>query len=265
MKRILVAGMAVALLFVGASFANAQANANAQGKKHDFAAALTAKLGLNNQQAEEVRKICTEFDAKKEPIEEQLFVAHHEARAEMQKLLTDEQRAKAPQVIKQEKERELQSIAAKVGLTDQQLKQVEGTLSQFHNKFQELSGQKPEDVRKQFHELKREVCAAVGKDLNDEERIRLAGVMREEFQHWQQPGFKREHVRAFEDKLGLTAEQKTKADKIIADCEKASEKPIAQLKEMCQQEREAIAKVLSNEQKTQLNQIMKSRGRNQNQ
>lgn len=259
MKSNPIAGMVVALLtlFVGAFCVNAQE------KKHDQAAALAAKLGLNNQQTEQIRNIYADFDGKMDPVEDQLWMAHHEARSELQKLLNDEQRAKATQVLKEEKERQLRSVATKVGLTDQQWKQVENTLAQYENKFKELASQKPEDARKQFRELKHEMCASVGQELNDEERIRLQGVIREEFQQWQQPGFRREHVRAIEDKLGLTAAQKTQADKVVADCERATEKPLAHLKELSQQRREAVDKVLTNEQRTKLEQIMKSRGRNQ--
>lgn len=259
MKSKPIAAMAVALLtmLVGAFCVNAQAN------KHDQAAALAAALGLDNQQTEEIRKIYADFAAKIDPVEEQLWTAHHEARMELQKLLNDEQRAKAPQILREEKQKELRSIGTKVGLTEQQWKQVEGTLTQFENRFKELSAQKPEDARKQFRELKHEMCAAVGQELNDEQRVRLAGVIRDEFNQWQQPGFRREHVRAIEDKLGLTAEQKTQADKVVADCERAGEKPLAQLKELCQQERQAVDKVLTDAQRAKLNQIVKDRGSNQ--
>jgi len=259
MKSKPIAAMAGALLtmLVGAFCVNAQAN------KHDRAAALTAALGLNNQQTEEIRKVYADFDAKIDPVEEQLWSAHHEARTELQRLLNDEQRAKAPQILKEEKQKELRSIGTKVGLTDQQWKQVEGTLTQFENRFKELAAQKPEDARKGFRELKHEMCAAVGQELNDEQRVRLQGVIREEFQQWQQPGFRREHVRAIEDKLGLSPEQKTQAEKVVAACERTSEKPLAQLKELCQQERQAIDKVLTDEQRAKLNQLMKGRGGNQ--
>lgn len=259
MRKNPLVGLAVviAILGIGAIFVNAQE------KKHDRADALAAKLGLNDQQKEEIRKVYADFQTKLDPIEDQLWMAHHEARAEFEKVLNGDQRAKAPDVMREAKEKELRSIADKIGLTDQQRQRVQKTLMQYEGKFKDLAARDPADARKEFRELKHGLFAAVGQELTDEERIRLQGVMREEFNHWREPTFRQEHVKALEDKLAMNAEQRTQADKIIAQCEQKSEKPLAQLKELCQQERAAVDKVLNEEQRTKLNQIMKSRGRNE--
>src|SRR5580658_4021510 len=92
----------------------------ADEKKHDRTEALAAKLGLSEPQKEEIRKICNDYEAKMEPIENQLWNAHRETRTEFRKLLTNEQRTKLPEVIKEERTRELKPVAAKLGLNDEQ-------------------------------------------------------------------------------------------------------------------------------------------------
>jgi len=259
MKRNAIAGMAVAIL----TLAVGTMSLRAEEKKHDRADALAAKLALNDEQKGEIRKVFTEFEAKMDPIEDQVWMVHHEARAELHKLLNNDQRAKMPEVVKEECEKQLQAFATKLGLTDQQKQQVEKTAMQFEKKFKDLAAQNPENARKQFRELKHELFTAVGQELTNEERIRAQGVLREEFHQWRQPEFRREHLKVFADKLALNAEQRTQAEKILTDCEQRIEKPVAQLKELHEQELAAMDKVLNDEQRAKLKEIMKSRGRNQ--
>lgn len=259
MERNAIAGMAVAILTlaVGARFVSAQE------KKHDRADALAAKLGLNDQQKGEIRNIYADFQAKMDPVEDQIWMAHHEARAEFHKVLNADQQAKAPEIIKEQCEKQMREFTAKLGLTEQQKQQVEKTAMQFEKKFKELAERNPENASKQFRELKHELFTAVGQELTDTERIRAQAVLREEFHQWRQPEFRREHLKALEDKLALNAQQRTQAEKILTDCEQRIEKPVAQLKELHQQERAAVEKILNDEQRAKLKELMKSRGRNE--
>jgi hypothetical protein len=232
----------------------------ADEKKNDRTEALAAKLGLNEQQKEEIRKVFTDFEAKMEPIESQLWTAHREARAEISKMLTDEQRAKLPEVIRTERTRELQTVAAKLGLNDEQRAQVEITLKSYEKKFGDLTAQGNENGRKEFVELKHEMFAAVWKEINDEQRIRLPQVLRAEFHRFSNSQVRNDHVKAIQAKLGLSDEQKTQIEKLLADCNQKVEKPIAQMTELCQEECTAFEKILTKEQRSTLEEIMKPTG-----
>lgn len=232
----------------------------AEDKKNDRTQALGAKLGLNEQQQEDIRKIYSDSEMKMEPVEGQLWNAHRVARAEMSKMLTDEQRARLPEVIREERNRELEPIAAKLGLNEEQKAQMEKTLSGFEKKFCDLSAKKDGD-RKQFVELKHEMFSAICKELNDEQRIRLPQVLRAEFHRLGNPQVRNDHVKVIEAKLALSDEQKTQMQKLLVDCNQRVEKPIAQMTELCQEECAAIDKVLTKEQRTTLEEIMKPTGR----
>lgn len=254
-----IAGMAATILVLAAG----AGTLTADEKNHDITDALGAKLGLSDQQKDEIRKICADTESKKEAVEFQLWTAHREARAELKKMLTDDQRAKLPEVIKEERNQELQPIASKLGLTDEQQAHIGKSLMQFKQKFQELATESPDAARKQFGELKQQVFAAVCKDLNDDQRIKLTQVMRSEFHKWTNQQFQNEHVKAIENKLSLSSDQKSQVEKLISDCEQKIEKPVAQIKQLCQEESAAIEKVLTDEQRTKFQELMKSTMRNQ--
>lgn len=231
---------------------------SADETKRDRTEALAAKLGLNDQQKAEINKIYADLEAKMEPLEHQLWQAHRETRAAVHKLLTDEQRTKFPDVIKEERSREFQSIATKLGLNEEQRERVHKTMMDYHKKFHEVAAQQPDDARKQFRELKHEFLSTVCKELTDEQRIRLPQVLRMEFDHLTNPQLRNEHVKAIESKLSLTDEQKTQVEKILADCTQRIEKPVAQIKALCDEENNAIEKVLTKEQAAKLEEIMKT-------
>lgn len=233
-------------------------SASAADKKGDRTEALAKRLSLNDQQTTEIRKIYADYEAKMEPIAGQLWSAHREARAEMSKMLTDEQRVKLPEVIKEERSRELQPISARLGLNEEQQAKVGKTVTDFEKKFCDLAAGKNGDDRKQFIELKHEMFAAVCQDLTDDQRIRLPLVLRDEFHRMTNTQVQNDHVKVIEAKLALSGEQKTQIAKLLADCNQKSEKPIAQLTEMCQEENKAIEKVLTKEQQTTLEGIMKT-------
>jgi len=245
---------ATATLMIGAM------RVDAQERKHDCVAALSAKLGLDERQAKEISSIHADFDKKMDAAEEQIWTAKHAARAEFMKVLTDAQRAQLPDVMKAEWEKQERKIADKIGLNDKQRKEVERTWAQFGTKFKELADRSPTNVGQQFNELKHSLFTAIAGELTDEQLIKLHGVMREEFHQWRQPAFQREHVKAIEDKLGLNADQRAQADKIVAQCERNTAKPLEQLKELMDQERAAVDKTLTAEQRTKLNQLMKTDG-----
>jgi len=254
MVRNRIAGLTTILaLTIGAGILRAD-------EKFQLANILANKLGLNNDQKAEIQRIHTDFEMKMEPLEQQLCADHHQARTEVMNVLTEQQRAKAPEVIKEMRDKEMQSIGAKLGLNDQQRRQVEKTWAEYEKKFEDLAAQKPEDVRKQFHELKHELFSAVCSELTDEERARIPNVLRAEFHQWRSPAFRTEHLKAFEEKLALNADQKTQVEKVFNQFNQRVEKPIAQLKELHQQACTATEKVMTEEQRTKFKELIKNRG-----
>src|SRR5580704_5516565 len=101
MVRFRFAVLAVAGLVLAANGGRFLAGEKGEpAKKHDHLEKLAAKLKLSDKQKEEIRKIHTDFDAKADPLEHQIWALHHEEHEAMKKVLTTEQRAKAPAAIK---------------------------------------------------------------------------------------------------------------------------------------------------------------------
>jgi len=239
----------------------AQEEKGQPGQRHPLLEALASKLGLSDQQKEEIRKIHADYDKKMRPLEEQLWTLHHAEHEAMSKVLTEEQRTKLPEAMKAVMHKEMEKMADKLGLTEAQKQKCEKIHEMYEKKFHDLASQKSEDARHKFHALRAEAMAAVGKELNDEQRAKLPATMREEFHRMHDPSVRREHLKAFADKLGLSAEQKEQVQKIHNEYEQKIEKPVDQLKQMHKDEHEAVEKVLTQEQRTKLRELLKSRGR----
>jgi len=227
-------------------------------KGHDRLDAMAAKLGLTDQQKNDIRTVHAEFDKKLSDAEHQLWTLHHEEHEAMSKVLTDEQRAKVPMVLKAARDKELQAIAAKLGLTDDQTKKLEAVREEHETKFRELAA-KGEEGRAQFHELRHLFHEAIGKELTDDQRAKLPGVLREEYHEWRDPATRREHLKAICDELGLTTEQKASMKKIHDDFDEKTAKPTAELKQTREEEHAAVDKVLTPEQRTKLQELRKER------
>src|SRR5580704_16895003 len=120
MVRFRFAVLAVAGLVLAANGGRFLAGEKGEpAKKHDHLERLAAKLKLDDKQKEEIRKIHTDFEAKADPVEHQLWVLHHEQREAMQKVLTAAQRAQAPQALKGLADQEFQKATAELNLNDE--------------------------------------------------------------------------------------------------------------------------------------------------
>jgi len=232
-----------------------------RGQRHDRLEALASKLGLSDQQKQEIRKIHADYDKKMDPLEEQIWTTHHAEHEAMGKVLTEEQRTKVPEVMKEVMHKELDKMADKLGLSEGQKQKLEKVHGQYEKKFHDLARQKGEDARHKFHELRSEAMTTIGKELNEDQRAKLPAVMREEFHRMHDPSVRREHMKVFADKLGLSGEQKEQVQKIHSEYEQKIEKPVEQLKQLHKDEHEAVEKVLTQEQRTKLRELLKSRGR----
>ena len=256
-RRMAVTAFAIGLLAAGGRLAADEPKAE-PAKGHDRLDAMAAKLGLNDQQKEEIRKIHTKFDKTLSDAEHQLWALHHEEHEAMSKVLTDEQRAKLPMVLKAARDKELQTIAGKLGLSDDQKKKLEAVREEHEQKFHELAA-KGDEGRAQFHELRHVFYEAIGKELTDDQRAKLPGLLREEYHEWRDPATRRDHLKAIGEELGLTAEQKDSMKKIHDDFDQKTAEPAAALTQLREDEHAAVDKVLTADQRTKLQELRKER------
>lgn len=228
------------------------------GKGRDRLDALAAKIGLSDSQKEEIRKIHADFDPKEADVEHQIWAMHHEEREAIAKVLTDEQRAKVPGLLMAARDKEREKIASDLGLTADQKKKLEPILEEQEKKFLELAAKGP-GGREGFQQQRREYFAAIGKELTDDQRAKLPGVVREEYQQWRDPGARREHLKALADQLGLDDKQREQIKKVHAEYDQKDDQPTAQLKQLEEQERAAVDKVMNDEQRKKLQELRKDR------
>jgi len=257
-----VAGLAVAILVLTAAGTLLGADEKKAAKgSHTRVDALAAKLGLNDEQKEKIRKIHADFDKKEDPIEHRLRTLHHEEREELSKVLNDEQRAKVPEVMKAEMQKEWDKVAAKLSLNDAQKTKVRKIHDEYGPKFRALAGGKGGGSEGEFRKLRHQEIEAVGAVLNEDQRHKLPALMRQEFHEWRDPAIRREHLKGIADKLGLSAEQREQAKKIHEKHEAKIHKESEQLQRLHKEEHEAVEAVLTEAQRTKLRELHKGDGR----
>ncbi len=186
------------------------------------------------------------------------MVLHHEEHEAMSKVLTDEQRAKMPGILKAARDKELDAIAGKLGLNAEEKKKVEAVREEHETKIRELAA-KGEEGRAEFHELRHALYEAIGKELTDDQRAKLPGVMREEYREFRDPEKRREHLKAVGDELGLNDAQREQLKTIHEEFDKKTAEPMAQLKQAREDEHKAVEAVLTPDQKTKLEDWRKQR------
>jgi len=257
-----VAGAALALLVLvaGSGRLSADEKKAEAGRRHDRLEALAHRLGLSDQQKEQVRKIHHEFDQKEDPLEHQLWALHHEERQAIGKVLTKEQRAKVPEVFRAGMEKELDKVGARLGLSSDQKDQIRKIHAKYGPKFRELAKEKGEKSRGQFRHLRHEEFGEVRHVLNEEQRAKLPGVLRSEFRQWRDPAKRRQLLKAFADRIGLDDKQKEQVKEIHQKYDPQVQQLTDQLAKLHHQEREAVEKVLTAEQRTKLQELRKAHG-----
>ena len=258
-RRMIGTALAILALAAGGSLvADAPKPAEQPAKGHDRLDAMAAKLGLNDQQKEQIRAIHTDFDKKTADLEHQLWTLHHDEHQAMSKVLTDDQRGKLPGILQAARNKELDEIATRLGLTDDQKKKLEAVREEHEKKFQELAA-KGEEGRVQFHELRHVFHEAIGKELTDDQRAKLPGILREEYTEWRDPEKRREHLKAVGDELGLNDDQRGQLKKIHEDFDQKTKEPLAQLKQAREDEHAAVNKILTDDQRQKLEALRKER------
>jgi Spy/CpxP family protein refolding chaperone len=258
--RLAVTALTALALAAAPAFLN-RANADQPGgKDRERLTAWASKLGLSADQQERIHKICTECAERAEPVEEQLWKLHHEAFDQVKGVLTPEQQEKLPSAIKNEIAKECRAMEDKLGLSEEQRQKVEKVREEYEPKFREVCSQATETARKQMRELRSEFFAGLRGVLNDDQKAKLFGVLRQEFHQWRDPVARQQHLEAIGEQLGVNAEQKTQIQKIRSEYEPKIERLATQLKDTFQEERASVEKVLTDEQRTKAQEMWKQIG-----
>jgi Spy/CpxP family protein refolding chaperone len=227
----------------------------AEEPKADRMEAAMEKLKLTDQQKQQCKKICADFDKKADPLIQKMFTHRGEEWQAISKILTDDQRAKLPEVVKASGAKELQILAKKLNLSEEQKQQVAKIREEFWKKYQKLAAQKDENFSHQYRQLWMEALADVPKIMTAEQRAKLPGILRDEFQEWHDHTLREEHMKAIGEQLGLSAAQRKQINELCAAYEKKAEQPSGQLKQLCKESCTAMDKVLNADQRAKLHEV----------
>jgi Spy/CpxP family protein refolding chaperone len=227
----------------------------AEEPKTDRMEAAMDKLKLTDQQKQQCKKICADFDKKADPLIQKLCTQRGDEWQAISKILTDDQRAKLPEIVKASAAKELQILAKKLNLTDEQKTQVGKIREEFWKKYQKLAAQKDDNYCHQYRQLWMEALADVPKIMTVEQRAKLPAILRDEFQEWHDHTLREEHMKAMGDQLGLSAAQRKQISELCTAYEKKSEQPRDQLKQLCKEGCAAMDKVLNADQRAKLHEM----------
>lgn len=252
-----MAGLALALLaLAGAGKLTAEEAKETKG--HNRLAILAEKLGLSDEQKEKIQKIHADFDEKQDPLEHKLWALHRDEHEAMSKVLSEEQRAKVPEVVKGVYRKMWEKVDSKLDLTPEQQKKINTVRDEYGPKFRKLAEDKAEGSK--FRKLRHEEFAAVRAELTDEQRAKMPGIMREEFHVWHNPAFREEHMKALTEKLGLSDDEKEKIKKIQEEYSPKMKTLTNELHQLHQEEHKEMDKVFTEEQRTKLQDLRKKIG-----
>jgi hypothetical protein len=260
MVRFRLALLSVAVLALAVSGGRFLAQDKGQsGKKVDFLERLVAKLKLEDTQKDALRKVETDYDAKADPIEDQIWALHHEEHEAMNKVLTPEQRARVPAFFKAVREQEMKRVAGELQLNDDQRMKIAQICEAFEPKFEQLAAERDqgERVHRQFRDLRRQLIQEIRGALDDQQREKLPLLVRQELRFWRNPELRRARFNEIGDKLGVSAEQKEQCKKVHEQYDPKIKELHTELKKVYQEEVAAIGKVLNDQQRTQLHEMMK--------
>src|SRR5271166_282633 len=87
------------LAFAMSSMLVAKDEKNTGNNRFDMSKILAEKLGLNDKQRQEMRQIHEEYEKKMEPMIHQLWTLHVQECEALKEGLTEQQRARLPQVL----------------------------------------------------------------------------------------------------------------------------------------------------------------------
>ena len=218
---------------------------------------LADRLGLSEEQADKVKKIHQEFDEKEDPLEQKIASLHREEHQAMARVLTEEQRAKVPEAMKAAWQRVWARLDKKLGLTDEQAERVQKIHDEYGPKFHELAESKAAKGS-DYRRLRHQEFQAIRKELTEEQRAKLPGAVREEFHRYRGTEAREQALREAGEKLGLNEEQKEKLQKVREEYAPKVKEQVSELRKLHREEREAVEGVLSAEQKTKFQEMLKA-------
>jgi len=250
----------VALLATATLTAGRLAADDAKAKGNCIINAFATKLGMTPEQKTEIQKVHAMTEQKAAPICEQIFKLHSEHQQAVLQILSPEQKAELPAVMKAEKMKMLQGVAMKLELTEDQKKQAMKLCDEASAKFEELAKMEEGKRSERFQTLKNEQFEAFCQILTDDQRVKLPVLIHEEMQSGRTPTAKSDIRNAIVEKLKLTEDQTTRLDKVCTDfATKIDEQKMA-VRTIFKDKQTAMEKILTDEQKVKFQQIVKSTG-----
>jgi Spy/CpxP family protein refolding chaperone len=255
-RSVVLAGTTVALLVV---LRATTAEPTPAGKRADPWAVLGAKIGLSEQQQQQIRQIDGAFRSKAAQPRQQLLRLRQEQHEAVERVLTDDQRARLAQALHAVWDREWQAVAASLKLSGQQQQEIERIRQEYGQKFARLAKQGAHDAEN-FQELRAGFFAAIGKHLSDQQRAELPGVLHKEFGKWQNKNVQQQHYKALADNLGLSEAQRQQIAKLHGAYASKFEPPMEQLRRLHEEELEAVEKALTPEQRGKLRHFLEANG-----
>jgi hypothetical protein len=285
--RMAVLAVALLALVIVSGRLAADEKGEPKPKAQDPLDALAAKLGLNDRQKADFHKLQQDYDKKIDPVQLRLWNTYHDEQQALVKLLTKEQKDKMPAAVKALREKLLQGLAARLDLGDGARQRLAKLCADYESKFGALVAPKlggetvgkeeAAAIHKQIADLRVAFLAAVEAELTPAQRVRLAAVLREgpglpryvaenaalvfvlltaSVAHFAQP----DYLDALADRLGLGAEQKKQFQSAAADYGARIDKAGTELLALQQEERTAMEKVLTDEQRTKWREMRKAAG-----
>jgi len=258
--RLAATGFALLVLAAGASRVTAQEErSKSEGTRFDRMEGLETKLGLNDQQKQEVKKIQSDFDRRMEAAERQLWKLHQQEEAAVGKILTEDQRGKLKAALKAAWDAETQKVANRLNLNDDQKQRLQKLRDEVGPKFTALAEKQGEDTFNDIRELRARVHKEMRQVLTEEQRAKLPAIMHEEFHKWHDAAARAEKLKMLGDRLGLKDDQREQLQKVMADFNRQMEQPAAQFKQLHKEEVAAIEKVLTPEQRQKFEAMFRDR------
>jgi hypothetical protein len=218
--------------------------------------ALARELNLSDRQKQQVEQIYADFDRKANRLLRQLCTHRDEEWQALQNVLSEGGRAKLNEVLKAQGAKELQSIAQKLNLSEEQKERVEKIRKDFWKKLQNLCAQKGENMAREYRQLYMEAVGAARQVLKPEQLAKLSDIQRQDFHEGLHDfAVRPAHLKAMADQLGLSADQLNQMKQHCASCEKKCQQPEAEFKQLCKEECAALDKMLNAEQRAKLQYI----------
>jgi Spy/CpxP family protein refolding chaperone len=256
LRTLFVAGIATAVLVP--SGGTAVADDAKQGEC--ILNAFATKLGLNEDQKTQLRRIHDDFEKRAEPTCRQIMKLHVDHHHAVLQILSPEQKQQLPDVMKAERDRMLDAVAKKFELTEEQKKQAAKLCDETAAKFKTLAEGDDPKRPEAFKAFKNERFEAFCAILTDDQRVKLPALIQEEMQNGRTPGSKSDLRNAMVEKLKLDAEQQQRLDKTCDEFAGKIDEQKATIRKMCKEKNETVAKVLTEEQKVKFEQYVKAAG-----